>query len=193
MRRNRIRGTLKTEGGRFNKDPDPHLAACLVTMAEMNPKSLVFTYDHHFNSYRASTRRTIGLKKMIPSFFLQSCLRILLIVLGSAVGLTLKAEAENPSQSNIVFIIADDLTFQDVGCYGGKNVATPHIDSIGEEEIFDEALNSAASVCKVSPVSSVNNRRCSRMAAYKALFESAVSHNSSALNKWMAQAAEFLN
>ena len=34
---------------------------------------------------------------------------------------------------NIVFILADDLTFRDIGCYGSKNVKTPYIDAIAEE------------------------------------------------------------
>jgi arylsulfatase A-like enzyme len=38
-----------------------------------------------------------------------------------------KAAAGRP---NIVILLADDLGYGDVGCYGGKAVPTPHIDSI---------------------------------------------------------------
>lgn len=34
---------------------------------------------------------------------------------------------------NIIFILADDLTFRDIGCYGSKNVITPNIDAIADE------------------------------------------------------------
>ncbi len=40
------------------------------------------------------------------------------------------AAADKP---NIVVIIADDLASNEIGCYGGKNVATPHIDRIARE------------------------------------------------------------
>lgn len=48
---------------------------------------------------------------------------------------------------NIVFIIADDLTYSDVGCYGGKNVETPHIDSIAEEGIRMKRCFQASAMC----------------------------------------------
>jgi hypothetical protein len=31
---------------------------------------------------------------------------------------------------NIIFILADDLGWADVGCYGGKYYETPHIDRL---------------------------------------------------------------
>ena len=38
-----------------------------------------------------------------------------------------QASARKP---NILVILADDMGIGDVGCFGGKEVATPHIDSI---------------------------------------------------------------
>lgn len=40
--------------------------------------------------------------------------------------------ASNPSSPNIVLIMADDLGFSDLGCYGGE-IKTPHIDSLAEK------------------------------------------------------------
>jgi len=56
------------------------------------------------------------------------------------------AEAK-PEQPNIVFIIADDLTFRDLSCYGGENVETPHIDSIGEEGMRFTRCFQASAMC----------------------------------------------
>jgi len=34
---------------------------------------------------------------------------------------------------NIVLIIADDVSFDDIGCYGNKIVKTPNIDRLAKE------------------------------------------------------------
>lgn len=35
-------------------------------------------------------------------------------------------------QPNIIFIMADDLGYGDLGCYGQKVIRTPHIDTLAE-------------------------------------------------------------
>ena len=52
--------------------------------------------------------------------------------------------AERP---NIVFIIADDLTYSDIGCYGGVNVETPHIDSIASDGMKITRCFQASAMC----------------------------------------------
>lgn len=41
-----------------------------------------------------------------------------------------KADAEVPGKPNVIFIVADDLGYGDMSCYGAKAVATPHVDSL---------------------------------------------------------------
>jgi arylsulfatase A-like enzyme len=36
---------------------------------------------------------------------------------------------------NIIFIVADDLGYGELGCYGGKDVPTPHIDSLARNGV----------------------------------------------------------
>lgn len=44
---------------------------------------------------------------------------------------------------NVVFILADDLGYSDIGCYGGE-IATPHLDSLASEGIrFTQFYNTA--------------------------------------------------
>ena len=48
-----------------------------------------------------------------------------------------------PLRPNILFILADDLGFSDVGCYGGE-IATPHLDRLAENGLrFTQFYNTA--------------------------------------------------
>ena len=35
---------------------------------------------------------------------------------------------------NIVFVLADDLGYGDLGCYGQRQIQTPHVDALAREE-----------------------------------------------------------
>lgn len=50
-------------------------------------------------------------------------------------------------QPNIVFILADDCTHWDIGCYGSKDSKTPNIDKLAAEGIQFERCYQAASMC----------------------------------------------
>ncbi len=41
--------------------------------------------------------------------------------------------AKGTRRPNVVFILADDLGYADVGCYGQKKIRTPHIDRLAAE------------------------------------------------------------
>lgn len=43
------------------------------------------------------------------------------------------AQGAAPARPNILFIMADDLGYADVGCYGQRDFETPHIDRIARE------------------------------------------------------------
>ncbi|MEQ8788987.1 MAG: arylsulfatase [Pirellulaceae bacterium] len=56
--------------------------------------------------------------------------------------------AERPP--NIVFILADDLGYGDLGCYGQKKIATPHIDRLAREGMRFTQAYAGSSVCAPS-------------------------------------------
>lgn len=62
---------------------------------------------------------------------------------------TLQA-ADEPSKPNIVIILADDLDYGDVGCYGATKIKTPNIDRLAREGMKFTDAHTAASVCSPS-------------------------------------------
>jgi len=63
--------------------------------------------------------------------------------------------AESRRPPNIVFILADDLGYGDLGCYGQKRIKTPHIDRMGAEGMRFTQCYAGSTVCAPS--------RCSLM------------------------------
>ncbi len=57
----------------------------------------------------------------------------LAIVIGSIAALAIKESVGAEPKPNVVFILADDLGWNGVGCYGSELVATPHIDRLAAE------------------------------------------------------------
>src|SRR5688572_24669576 len=53
------------------------------------------------------------------------------------------ALAADPPRPNIVVILADDMGFSDLGCYGGE-IETPHIDALAKSGVkFSQFYNTA--------------------------------------------------
>ncbi len=62
------------------------------------------------------------------------------------------ASAAKPTgtKPNIIFIMADDLGYADLGCYGQEIIKTPYIDSFATESIRFTHCHTGASVCAPS-------------------------------------------
>ena len=59
-------------------------------------------------------------------------------------------EQEAPTYPNIVYIIADDLGYGDLGAYGQEKISTPHIDKLAEEGMLFTQHYSGSTVCAPS-------------------------------------------
>ncbi|MGD8499088.1 MAG: sulfatase-like hydrolase/transferase, partial [Phycisphaerales bacterium] len=63
---------------------------------------------------------------------------------GCSLGESAKATAERP---NIILIMADDLGYGDVGCYGSKRINTPNIDALAAGGMKFTDYHSNCPVC----------------------------------------------
>jgi arylsulfatase A-like enzyme len=69
-----------------------------------------------------------------------------------------RAFASDGSRPNIVLLVADDLGWHDLGCYGDKQVSTPNIDRLAGEGVrFTNAFVSASS-CSASRASLITGQ-----------------------------------
>lgn len=80
-----------------------------------------------------------------------SVITLLLMIAGNRCQAQL-ATSVNSTQKlpNVIFMLTDDLGYSDIGCYGAKNVKTPHIDRLAAEGIRFTEFHAAASICSPS-------------------------------------------
>lgn len=77
-------------------------------------------------------------------------LRILTTLLALQAALSATGVPDSPAKPNLVFILADDLGWGDVGCYGQQEIQTPNIDRLASEGLKFTHFYSGASVCAPS-------------------------------------------
>jgi arylsulfatase A-like enzyme len=58
--------------------------------------------------------------------------------------------ADEPQAPNIIFILADDLGYGDLGCYGQQKIATPHLDRMAAEGMRFTQFYAGSTVCAPS-------------------------------------------
>src|SRR5262245_53847545 len=60
------------------------------------------------------------------------------------------ADAAGSPKPNIVFILADDLGYGDLGCYGQKQIQTPRLDRMAAEGMCFTQAYAGSTVCAPS-------------------------------------------
>jgi len=88
----------------------------------------------------------------------ESTMRICLLPLALTATALLSGIGTAADRPNILFFIADDVSWNDYGCYGNSAVRTPHIDALAAGGIrFDQAYLTASS-CSPSRASIITGR-----------------------------------
>jgi len=77
-------------------------------------------------------------------------------VVASGVGRTLAQERDAPP--NILFIMADDLGYADLGCYGHPDIATPHIDGLAARGVRMLQAYANSPVCSATRTGLITGR-----------------------------------
>lgn len=75
----------------------------------------------------------------------------------SLVGCALGVQAQENRTPNIVLIVADDLGYGDLSCYGARRISTPGIDRLADEGLrftqgYAAAATSTPAATPCSPV-----------------------------------------
>jgi arylsulfatase A-like enzyme len=76
-------------------------------------------------------------------------IRLLLLIGALCLPCTLQA-ADPPRRPNLIWIMADDLGYGDLGCYGQKEISTPNLDRMADEGMKFTHFYSGATVCAPS-------------------------------------------
>jgi len=101
-------------------------------------------------------------------------LRLLAVWAAAGPCLTFGAEpAVGSQQPNVVLIAVDNLGFHDTGCYGNREVKTPHIDRLAAEGVRCTNSYSASPTCTVSRASFLTGRYPQRHGQVRQLATSA--------------------
>ena len=87
----------------------------------------------------------------MPRRFITSCLPgylgILLGIITCVQGASSQASERKP---NVIVFLADDLGYQELGCYGQKVIQTPSIDALAEKGLRMTQFYSGSPVCAPS-------------------------------------------
>jgi arylsulfatase A-like enzyme len=76
-------------------------------------------------------------------------IKIIILILVSSMAITACQEQkrEKPKKPNIIYILADDLGYGELGCYGQQKIETPNIDKLAENGMRFTQHYSGSPVC----------------------------------------------
>ena len=72
-------------------------------------------------------------------------------------------------QPNVVLILADDLGYADLGCFGSSTIQTPHLDKLAAEGVKGTSFYVSQAVCSASRASLMTGCYANRVGMQGAL------------------------
>lgn len=72
------------------------------------------------------------------------------VAFSSALASSIAAEDKKDSKPNIIFILMDDLGYNDLGCYGQKKIQTQNVDQMADEGVRFTQCYAGCTVCAPS-------------------------------------------
>lgn len=109
-----------------------------------------------------STR--VSLRSVFPLLW-----RAFLVLLAGFVASQTPLPAASVARPNIVFIIADDLGYGDLACFGHPEIKTPHLDALAADGLRLTSYYSAAAVCSPARTGIMTGRTPNRAGIYSQL------------------------
>lgn len=85
------------------------------------------------------------------------CVSLLLAIIG------IDSRASGAGRPNILFILADDLSWSDPGCYGNKFFETPHLDRLATEGMRFTQAYAPAPICSASRAAILTGKTPARL------------------------------
>lgn len=73
-----------------------------------------------------------------------------IVCMATLIGQPVMAQDRPPNRPNLIWIMADDLGYGDLGCYGQEVIATPHLDRMAREGMRFTQFYAGATVCAPS-------------------------------------------
>jgi len=94
---------------------------------------------------------------------LRNYLFIFCFILFSLFGLVTQTSAEEPSKTNIIVFLVDDLGWKDVGCYGSSFYQTPNIDKLAKQGVLFRQGYASCAVCSPTRASIMTGKYPARI------------------------------
>lgn len=88
------------------------------------------------------------------------------LLLGLWCSLASPLRAQTPAKPNVIFILADDLGWGDLGCYGNPVIKTPHLDRLAAQGSLFTQFYVNGSVCSPSRTALMTGQFPARLAIH---------------------------
>ena len=106
-------------------------------------------FEHRCCTARGSSR-PIGDVRDTPHLVVKALALCVLMIFGSV--------ARAAERANVIFIVADDLGYGELGCFGGKDIPTPHLDSLARNGVRFTNAYVTAPFCAASRAALLTGR-----------------------------------